>query len=258
MNDNLSAQPASSLMGHNPYSHTLKKSYAGDFERLDLTTLVHTGEATQASTMSALLKPHAFHIADIKRYNLTPTEIQCYVLQDETLIALKNKREAYVHEREQKYGKKQKSYWEKEELNILRKIYDQVKRRKRYLTLRALKAKHEKIFGELEEHIQVDQDGNVTLDETELLRKYGVPLVSSQEELLAEDEAFEEQIPNDIALVEEIGSYQDPKTTDKNSNHYSDTTADVDYNEEFEEHEHGITVETIDPKSIKLKRMLRY
>ncbi|PHZ09658.1 uncharacterized protein RHIMIDRAFT_315232 [Rhizopus microsporus ATCC 52813] len=249
MNDNLSAQPASSLIGHNPYSHTLKKSYAGDFERLDLTTLVHTGEATQASTMSVLLKPHAFHIADIKRYNLTPTEIQCYVLQDETLIALKNKREVYVYEREQKYGKKQKSYWEKEELNILRKFYDQVKRRKRYLTLRALKAKHEKIFGELEEHIQVDQDGNVALDETELLRKYGVPLINSQEELLAEDEAFEKQIPSDIALVEEIGSYQDPKTTDKNSNHYSDTTADVDYDEEFEEHEHGITVETVDPKN---------
>lgn len=114
-----------------------------------------------------------------------------------------------------------------------------------------------KIFDELEEHIRVDQDGNVTLDGTELLRKYSVSLVSSQEELLAEDEAFGGRVPGGIALVEEIRLFQEPKATVKNSNHYSDTTADVDYGEEFEEHEHGITIETIDPKSIKLKRMLR-
>lgn len=71
MNDNLSVHTASSLMGHSPYSTTLKKYYAGEFEQVDLSNLTHTGETTFAPTMSALLKPHVFRIMDIKRYNLT-------------------------------------------------------------------------------------------------------------------------------------------------------------------------------------------
>lgn len=94
MNDNLSAQTASTLMGHNPYSRILKKCYADDFDQMDLTALVHSSETVFAPTMSDLLKPTAFHIADIKQYDLTATEIVEQVLQNELYITLQEKRSA--------------------------------------------------------------------------------------------------------------------------------------------------------------------
>lgn len=71
---------------------------------------------------------------------------------------------------------------------MLQAMHIKVKRRKRYLTMLALKEKHEKIFNEVEEQVSVSLEGVATFDETRLLAKYGVPLVSSQEQLLAEDD----------------------------------------------------------------------
>ncbi|CAO3671086.1 unnamed protein product [Rhizopus microsporus] len=67
INDNLSKETASSLIGHSPYSHVLKKCYAGDFEQMDMTELIQKGERTFTPTMSPLLKPHAYRIADIRK-----------------------------------------------------------------------------------------------------------------------------------------------------------------------------------------------
>ncbi|KAG1177104.1 hypothetical protein G6F70_002903 [Rhizopus microsporus] len=94
----------------------------------------------------------------------------------------------YINERNKKCGTIRRTFWDLEEREMLQAMHIKVKRRKRYLTMLALKEKHEKIFNEVEEQVSVSLEGVATFDETRLLAKYGVPLVSSQEQLLAEDD----------------------------------------------------------------------
>lgn len=223
-------------MGHNPYSHILKKSYAGGFEQMDMTTLMQKGERAFAPTMSPLLKPHAYHIADIRKYNLTPVEIQEKVFLNESYTALIEKKTNYVNERNKKYGTTRRTSWEPEERKILQAMHNKVKQRKRYLTMLALKEKHEKIFNEVEEQVLASPEGVVTFDETRLLAKYGVPLVSSQEQLLAEDDDLDEEIAEEIELVENPHSSQEVQNKAKNHKNHAafETLYEIDYEEEPE------------------------
>jgi hypothetical protein len=63
-------------MGHTVNSLTLKKSYDGRQERVDMNRLLATGEATEGATIDPLLSPSMFQIKDVTLYYLTEEEVE--------------------------------------------------------------------------------------------------------------------------------------------------------------------------------------
>jgi hypothetical protein len=100
-------------MGHTPNSLTLKKSYAGRFERVDMNRLVATGEAVEGATIDPLLSPAMFQVKDITRYYLTDQEIEENINSDHGVINLFDERQQFKDELQKKYGRSKQSAWKK-------------------------------------------------------------------------------------------------------------------------------------------------
>ncbi|GAA5802784.1 hypothetical protein HPULCUR_008259 [Helicostylum pulchrum] len=76
INDSLSKTTASTLMGHTPNSYTLKNAYAGRFEDLNMTRLIHTSRTETTDTANSIITPSTFRIKDIRQYALTDEELE--------------------------------------------------------------------------------------------------------------------------------------------------------------------------------------
>lgn len=153
------------MMGHNPSSFTLKNVYAGRYENLDMTRLLHTGEGVTVDLPDPLLSPSIFRIKDIRRYALTDEEIETGVEQHEDVILLNEKVKQYIIENCKFYGSDKRSKWSSDDKKQLQTLRTQLKRRRRLLKIQLTREKFVHLTTLLENCLVLDSNNNLVLDE---------------------------------------------------------------------------------------------
>lgn len=103
----------------------------------------------------------------------------------------------------------------------------------------------------MDQYITVDTDGVATLDETRMLAKCGVPVVSSQKELLAEENNLEDELSVQLGITGE----REIKAITKDGNHpavYEDFN-EIDYEDDEPEEsvKSGISKEPQEEATVK-------
>ncbi|KAI8378913.1 hypothetical protein BD560DRAFT_30904 [Blakeslea trispora] len=198
--DTLSNETAFTLMGHNPYAKVLRQCFAKTFPNMNMTELVNNCRPTNTPSLSALLTPAAFHTKDIKRYNLTSTDSN-EILNDESYTTLVEAKLAYTKERQLRYGSKSRKVWTESELDTVRQMQLNVKRRRRLLTMRRLKQKHTLLYEAVERSLVVNEQGETTLDER-LLDEFAAAPALSQESLNRDEDEEDRAIERDEIFLE--------------------------------------------------------
>lgn len=192
INDNLSRTTAATLMGHTPESLTLKKSYAGRFERLDMTRLMTTGESAQGATVNPLLDPALYRLKDVTIYYPTDQELDELYGEDPGIAVISEERDLLKDDLTKKYGNKKQSSWVAEDLQKLKRLNEQYKRRRRMLKMRLTREKLLRVIKAVPSHLMLDENGQMVLDEdtiTEVPKR--IPHKSAVEEA---EEAAEPEV----------------------------------------------------------------
>ncbi|KAI7888266.1 uncharacterized protein EV154DRAFT_566511 [Mucor mucedo] len=229
INDNLSNGTASTLTGHTPASYTLKKSYAGTFERLDITTLVTTGEAAQGHTVDPLLRPAMFHIKDISRYKLTVEEISDGIDGDEKVTNLFNARADFIKELIKKYGSASRDNWTDEEIKDLLKHNRLYKQARRVVTVRLTREKFQRLYEMAPRFLEVDENGTAILNENAIdLPKRPDPTLPEQHANAEDDDSDNQEGKSD----DEAGN-DDDEAGDDDDNEAGDNDDKIFDGEEY-------------------------
>lgn len=120
-------------MGHTPNSYTLKNAYAGRFEDLNMTRLIHTSRTETTDTANSIITPSTFRIKDIRQYALTDEELETGIEIHEDVFYLKDKIKTYIDDKNKNYGTTKRAKWLQKEKEELEGFQTRLKRRKRLL-----------------------------------------------------------------------------------------------------------------------------